>query len=235
MRFLLLMVVVWLTSVCAVAQETRCDAPAGAPMHLPHMAANASPINILAIGSASLVGPADAQPSSLPVLLAERLRAALPHRVVTLRIEWHRGELAGAMLPALRGALAPGGVTLVLWQTGTVEAIHRTPPAAFRAALADGTQIIHKAGADAILISPLYSRRMAEQVDARPYRAALLEVARAQGAAVFDRSELMRGWAEAGSLDLDATHRRDRQTTMARVNACLASALARGVLGSIAP
>lgn len=195
----------------------------GAGARLPH--AGVGRLEILALGSGSMMHLGGAAERSVPEMSAAMLRAALPGREVGLRMIGRRGATAAEMLVSLKEALAGGGVRLVLWQTGTVEAIRHVPPAAFRATLAEGLRLIAVSGADAVLVDPLYSRKLEERVDVRPYRAALQEAAAASGAVMFDRFGLMRGWAEAG-LDLDRTKRGDRASVIALVQGCLAEALA---------
>lgn len=220
------------------AEGPACPAvPPGAAAvaHLPRAAQHADRLDILALGSASTLGPGGKQQGSVADLLRQDLAGLMPRRAVTLRLFGKRGGTAAEMLGEIRASLAAASTSLVLWQTGTVEAVRRMPPAEFQAALAEGLRSAHDAGVDVILIDPPYSRRMGEKLDMRPYRAALLQAAEAGGAAVFDRFALMRGWAETGQFDLDRTSRKDRPAAMARLHECLAGALARQIVAALAP
>lgn len=219
----------------AHAQDAGCGplpASLTTAMRLPHIGAGR--LDILAIGSGSVLGPNGQEQGSLAAIFADRLRARLPDRLITLRVIGRRGETAEEMLGTLRMVMAQRMTKLVLWQTGTVEAIRKLPAPAFQATLGEGLRVIAEAQGDAILIDPQYSRRLVERVDVRPYRTALQEAAHAAGAAFFHRWGAMRAWSESGGLDLDRVNRRDRPMAMARLHACLGTALADQVVGAIA-
>jgi hypothetical protein len=202
-------------------------------MRLPHVTAETRRLAVLAVGSGSMQEPEGTAQRSMGEILSERLRAALPGRDVDVHVVSRRGQTATEMLVTLRTALADGHVRLVLWQTGTVEAIRGISLQAFRATLDDGLRVIHDAGADAVLIDPQYSRRLTERVDMRPYRRVLQDAAQAAGAVLFDRYTLMRVWAESGQLDLDRTSRNDRAAALERLQACLSEALVDNVLAGM--
>jgi hypothetical protein len=218
---------------------------------LPHVAAALKPggaLNILAVGSATVFGPetsaaADAaakspakpplQPSQtgFPWQAAHALEASVRGLRVNVTVIGRRGLTAGEMLDHLREELPRKPYTLVLWQTGTVDAVQDAAPDDFSQALADGAATVTAAGADLVLINPQYSRFLEANANLAPYAEALQAAATLPGVALFDRTELMRDWAESGAIDLERTAKADRPAAASRLHACLGKALARGLLG----
>ena len=232
--FFLLLLLLALPAHAAPACGLPLPAPAPA-MHMPHAAEQTGRLNVLAVGSGSLQENDGKDAHPIGSVITERLQQALPGRDISVRLISRRGQTAVEMLATLRSVLTEGGIDLVLWQTGTVEAIRAVPPTSFRATLDEGLRLIHVAGADAVLIDPQYSRRLTGKLDMQPYRRVLIEAAQSSGAALFDRFTLMKGWADSGRLDLDRTSRADRAAALAQLQTCLVDALARTVQAGVAP
>jgi hypothetical protein len=190
------------------------------------------PVNVLAVGSATTVGDqlgAD-RDSSFPFRMVEALHAALPKVSFALTLRGGRGMTAEDMLPLLQAALAGQHYQLVIWQTGTVEAVRGMRPDGMVAALQEGIDRAHDAGADVVLIDPQFSRFLRANADLDPYEAALQQVSVMPGVVLFRRFDVMRGWAENGEIDLERAREADRARMMARLNTCLGETLARFVL-----
>ena len=49
--------------------------------------------------------------------------------------------------------------SLVVWQTGTYDAVRGTDPEEFRASVSDGVEKLHEGGADVVLVNMQYSPR----------------------------------------------------------------------------
>ena len=225
-----------LAAVClapAASAQPRCAAPAAAAPAgaLPHTRAVLRPggrLDVLALGSASLLGPHGGVEGSLPDYMVQTLRPAAPGAMIHLTLRAARAEPVADMLAVLQRELAAHAYQLVLWQTGTVEALRRQPPPdQFRALLVQGADAVQQAGADLVLIDPPYSRLLESHAEIDPYRDALQEVAARPGALLFSRYALMRAWAESGQLDLEASARPDRRRTADLLRVCLGQALAR--------
>jgi hypothetical protein len=222
----------------AVAAESppACEVPADlvAPSHpLARLARALQPggrLEVLALGSGTLLGPRGGVEGSVPEQMAASLRAASPGASVRLTLHAARAETATEMLAALRRELAAHAYQLVLWQTGTVEAVRKLSPAQFRDTLADGAGAVAAANADLVLIDVPYSRLLESNSDLLPYRAAMQDVADHGAAILFRRYDLMRDWAKSGKIDLEEAGRRERTLTAERLRACLGEALAKLVL-----
>jgi len=233
-------------SVCPPADESAMEAAS-----LPHVAAALKPggtLNILAVGSATVFGPesnsaADAagknaakpplQPSQtgFPWQAAHALEAAVRGLRVNVTVIGRRGLTASEMLDRLDEELPKKSYRLVLWQTGTVDAVQGQPPGDFYQTLADGAATVAAAGADLVLIDPQYSRFLEANANLAPYAAALQAAGGLPGVALFHRTALMRDWAESGDIDLERTAKADRPAAAIRLHACLGRALAAALLG----
>ncbi len=196
------------------------------------------PVNILAVGSASTTGAKDAQPDgAFPYRMLDALRADLPQVTFHLTVRGGRGMSAEQMLPLVKDQVRQAPTQLVLWQTGTVEAIHAMRANRMREVLREGLDAIRQAGGSLVLIDPQFSRALRANTDIEPYETELLLVAGLPDAALFHRYELTRAWALQGRIDPERATTDARAAVLARLNTCLGQALARYVLSGagIAP
>ena len=197
---------------------------------MPQVAAALHPggrLDVLALGSASLLGARGGEAGSVPERMAAALRADVPGLTIRLTMRAGRTESAADMLATMRRELAAQPYQLVLWQSGTVEALRHLPPEQFGRTLAAGVDVALRAGADLVLIDMQFSRLLDRHADLTPYRAAMTAVALRPGVMLFPRYALMRGWAEDGQLDLEATPKPNRRRAAAQLRDCLGAALAR--------
>lgn len=186
-------------------------------------------------GPATTPGQAFAQQPSdraFPLQMAKQLRAMVPGADVEVAVRGGRGLLATEMLTLLTTELAATHYDLVIWQTGTVEAVRNLPPGEFGQTLSDGAEATQAAGADLVLVDPQFSRFLQANSNLDPYLQALQQVAALPGVVLFHRFDLMRGWANDGQIDLERAARSDRDKAVETLHACLGRSLARLVLAS---
>ncbi len=215
--------------------------------------------NVLAVGSATLFGPeaslmpvtttdqavsvgqpGSAPPSQMitgepserafPRQMAKALQVAVPGVDVRLTVRGGRGLTAAEMLSLIRSSLAERSYQLVIWQTGTVEAVRNTPPGEFAQLLSEGAEVVQQAQADLVLIDPQFSRFLQTNSNLEPYEQAFQQLASMPGVLLFRRFDLMRAWANDGQIDLERTAKSDRKRVVEVLHACLGSHLARMVL-----
>ncbi len=217
-------------AACAASDAfTTPEAPLD---HVAAAIAAGGPVNVLAVGSATTVGDqlgADRN-SAFPYRMVEALHAALPKVAFALTLRGGRGMTAEDMLPLLQAALEGQHYQLVIWQTGTVEAVRGMRPDGMVAALQEGIDRARASGADVVLIDPQFSRFLRANADLDPYQAALQQISVMPGVVLFRRFDVMRGWAEDGVIDLERARQADRARMMALLNTCLGETLARFVL-----
>ena len=143
-----------------------------------------------------------------------------------------RGMLASDMLAIIRSELVAHRYQLVIWQTGTVEAVRNIPAGSFYQTLADGSAAVADAGADLVLVDPQFSRFLHTNTDLDPYSQTLQQIAAQPNVVLFHRFELMRYWSGEGQIDLERTPKSQRVKTVEALHACLGVSLAKLVTAS---
>ena len=180
-------------------------------------------IAVVGTGSSILAGP-DRPLSAYPARLEEALKRRLPSvavKVVTLvRTRMSAEDLARGMAKLL----VDEKPDLVIWQTGTLDAIRRIEPDDFRAALEEGVETLHKGGADVILMNMQYSPRTDIMIALGPYADNMRVVAQQHEIPLFDRLAIMRHWSDTGAFDLYAA---GKDNVLAhRVHDCIGRSIA---------
>ena len=180
-------------------------------------------VAVVGTGSSILAGP-DGPRSAYPARLEAVLKQKLPSvavKVVTLaRTRMTAEDLAKGM----EKVLADEKPDLVIWQTGTLDAIRRIEPDNFRTALEEGVETLHKGGADVILMNMQYSPRTETMVALGPYADNMRVVAQQYEIPLFDRLAIMRHWSDTGAFDLYAG---GKDNVLAqRVHDCIGRAIA---------
>jgi hypothetical protein len=112
---------------------------------------------------------------------------------------------------------------LVIWQTGTVDAIRRVDVDEFRVALEAGVDILQAGGADVILMNMQYSPRTESMIQVSPYVDDMRAVAQQRDIPLFDRFAIMRYWSDEGAFDFYAAGRDNGLAQ--RVHDCLGRAI----------
>jgi acyl-CoA thioesterase I len=162
--------------------------------------------------------------------MVETLKAMRPSDRFELTVEGGRDMTAEAMLPILQRELAAHHYDLILWQTGTVEAVHGLRPDRLREVLQEGADALANAQADLVLVDPQFSRFMRANVDVSPYETVLQQMTGNPDVTLFRRFDLTQLWIGSGQVDLERASRDQRDGTIALLNTCLGEALARYVL-----
>ena len=228
-----------LAGLLAVAPARAEDAPATCEVpaylltsesSLPKVAEavkKAQKLDILVVGSrSSTINTADgtAYPGRLETILREKLPGVKVNVNVELQIKKTAEEVAAGLSKLVEGKRP----TLVVWQTGTVDAMRSIDPDDFRAAVDDGVAALQSAGTDVILMNLQYSPRTETMISAAPYIDNMRVVAQQHDVPLFDRFAVMRHWNEAGDFDLfSASHGLELAK---RVHDCLGRALSKFVI-----
>jgi hypothetical protein len=185
------------------------------------------PLDILVIGSrSSTINTSDgtAYPGRLQAILRERL----PGVAVNLSVELQVKKTAEEMASSFAKLVEAKKPTLVIWQTGTVDAMRSVDPDDFRSAVDDGVVALQNAGADVVLINLQYSPRTETMISVPPYLDNMRMVAQQHDVPLFDRFAIMRQWNDSGSFDLfSASHGLELAR---RVHDCLGRALSKFVI-----
>jgi hypothetical protein len=184
-------------------------------------------LDILVVGSrSSTINSSDgsAYPGRLQALLRERLPSVTVNVSVELQVKKTAEEVASGMVKLVE-AKKP---TLVIWQTGTVDAMRSIDPDDFRGALDEGVAALQNAGTDVVLMNLQYSPRTETMISVPPYLDNMRVVAQQHDVPLFDRFAIMRHWNEQGDFDLfSASHGVELAK---RVHDCLGRALSKFVV-----
>jgi hypothetical protein len=196
-----------LSSPAAAADGENCAPPAylvTTDTSLKRVAASLKDnlkLDVLVVGSRSstiLSAEGSAYPGRLQTLLRDRL----PGVAVNVAVELRPKRTAADVAAGLGAMVADKKPTLVIWQTGTFDAIRSIDPDEFRAALGKGVEATKQAGADIVLMNLQYSPRTETMINPAPYLDAMRVVAQEQEIPLFDRFAMMRHWNETGEFDL---------------------------------
>src|ERR1700686_5540142 len=184
-------------------------------------------LDILVVGSrSSTINTAEA--GAYPARLQATLKERLPSIAVNVSVEIQAkktAEEAAADFVKLVEAKKP---TLVIWQTGTVDAMRSIDPDDFRTAVDDGVAAMQNAGTDVVLMNLQYSPRTESMISAPPYLDNMRVVAQQHDVPLFDRFAIMHQWNEQGDFDLFSTAH--GLELAKRVHDCLGRALSKFVI-----
>jgi hypothetical protein len=195
---------------------------------------NGRPLDILVIGSRSstiLGSEASAYPARLQASLQERLVKATVNISLEIQPKKTAEETAGSLVKLMEGKKP----TLVIWQTGTVDALRSVDPDDFRNAVDEGVVALQNAGADVVLMNPQYSPRTEMMISVPPYVDNMRAVAQQRDVPLFDRFAIMHQWNDQGDFDLFSAS--PGIELAKRVHDCLGQALSKFVVDAahIAP
>ena len=210
-----------------------CDVPAyllsteSALLKVEAAIKNGQPLNMLLVGSRSSSIPS-LEASAYPAQLQAALKEKLPGVPINLSVELQNAKTAEDVAPTLVKLVEAKKPNLVLWQTGTVDAMRSADPDDFRGAVDEGVSTLQNAGTDVVLINLQYSPRTETMISVPPYLDNMRVVAQQHDVPLFDRFAIMRHWNDSGDFDLfSASHGVELAK---RVHACIGRALAKFVI-----
>jgi hypothetical protein len=185
------------------------------------------PLDILVVGSrSSTINTSEA--SAYPARLQAALKDRLPAIPVNLSVELQPKKTAEELASGFVKLVEEKKPILVIWQTGTVDAMRSIDPDDFRTAVNEGVSALQKAGADVILMNLQYSPRTETMISVPPYIDTMRAVAQERDVPLFDRFAIMRQWNEQGDFDLfNPTHGLELAK---QVHDCLGRALSKFII-----
>ncbi len=218
----------------APAAPSSCEVPAyllTTDSTLPKVAdavKNTHLLNVLVVGSRSSTIPSQ-EASAYPARLQAYLKEKLPAEVtVNLSVELLPKKTAEETHGDLVKLVEDKKATLVVWQTGTVDAMRSVDPDDFRGAVDEGVAALQKAGTDIVLMNLQYSPRTETMISAPPYLDDMRVVAQQHDIPLFDRFAIMQHWNDSGDFDFfSASHGLDLAK---RVHDCVGRALSKFVI-----
>jgi hypothetical protein len=188
-------------------------------------------LDITVVGSASsaLAGP-DGARFAYPAQLEQALRERLPGNEIKVTAHIEPRLTTADMATALPKIVAEDRPVLMIWQAGTVDALHGVEPEDFRVSLDQGLDAIAAANADVILMNMQFSPRTEAMLSVSPYADVMRWVTEQRSIVLFDRFGIMRYWSDEGTFDLySATN---GYAMAHRVHECIGRALAAQIINA---
>ena len=220
----------------AAGMTVACDIPdelIQVDDKLPHLAERLQakePVKIVAIGGASTTG-----------LAAGSSDLAYPHRLQEILTRWYpaspitvvnRGvprQTAQQMLERFPSDVFAEDPVLVIWETGTTDAVRGVGVDDFAAALQTGIDDLKARGIDIMLVDMQFSHSTTTVIDFERYLNALHRVGDVNDITVFPRFEMMRFWSEQNIFNFDGVAKDERASLAAKVYECIAGKLAEAI------
>jgi hypothetical protein len=201
-----LFIIHFLAGGAAAQRPDGCDVPGYllfGENELPHVAQAVKEkqqlaIAIIGTGSSTLAGP---EGKAYPAQLEAALKARLPN--VDLRVTTHAAvrQTAADMWQEVKKILYEQKPTLIVWQTGTVDAMRGIEPDEFGSVLNHAVEKARAAGTDVILMNMQYSPRTETMIAVGPYAENMRWVSQQRSVPLFDRLGIMRHWSDTGVFD----------------------------------
>lgn len=206
-RLAAVMLIVLLGGVPAVAQmpappkTTRCTVPpdliASDPA-LPGIAKrfhDRQPVVIVAIGGASTAGvAAGGAAAAYPHRLQEALARRHPGVPITVMNKGIPRQTTRDMIRRFATDVLAARPNLVIWETGTVDAVRAEEVEEFAMALDEGITDLRAGGAAVMLVNMQYNPGLTSVIDFGPYLDAMDRAADLDDVYLFDRYRIMRYW-----------------------------------------
>ena len=190
--------------------------------------------NILVVGAGSSQLPgANGAKNAYPARLQQALADQLKGVEVKVTTDIKASRTAAEMVKVLPTDLEAAKPVLMIWQTGTTDAMRAVDPDQFSQALDQGINMARGAGADVVLVNAQYSPRTESMIALSTYSEDMRWVALQQEVPLFDRFSIMRLWSDLGTFDLySATKKLD---IAERVHDCIGRLLADLVIAAAKP
>jgi lysophospholipase L1-like esterase len=174
---------------------------------------NHRPLKVVAIGSSSTQGYGASEPNqAYPAQLAARLKLHFPHSSIDILNRGVGGDDVDNMIIRFPKDVFAEKPDLVIWQTGTNDAINRIPVERFRTLLIGGLRDLRARKIDVILMTPQFAPQFVDVRGYDDYLSAMREAGKAVDVPVFDRFDPSRIWstdrhfAESPVLTKDGLH-----------------------------
>lgn len=233
MRALLVVAALLLAGPAAGQGLQACAVPdplavAGHPLRdLANTLKTGNEIRVVVVGTASSAGAGVSAPEKGYVhRLQAELAALFPERTFVVENRSTRGRTAAEMLTQLEAEIVKQPPALLVWQTGTVDAVNNVDVGEFGATIENGIAQLHAHRIDVVLVTPQFSRRSTAMVNFEPYVEQMEWAAASQDAVLFHRFDIMRYWVDAGMVDFAIGDRARARELADQVHGCIGRLLA---------
>ena len=191
-------------------------------------------LNVIVVGAGSSQLPgASGERNAYPARLQQALADQLKGVEVKVTTDIKASRTAAEMVKVLPANLSAAKPALMIWQTGTTDAMRAVDPDQFSHALDAGINTAREAGADVVLVNAQYSPRTESMIALSTYSEDMRWVALQQEVPLFDRFSIMRLWSDLGTFDLySATKKLD---IAEQVHDCIGRLLADLIVAAATP
>lgn len=217
----------------SAAGDAACPVDDDAFAYEPHLPATLAAlqageaVTIVAIGGASTEGRAAGSPEATwPARFAEALKERYPDAAITLVVKAVARETTANMAARFARDVLALQPTLVIWETGTADAVRQTDIDEFRSALQSGIDQLRSTAAEIVLMDMQYSRLTHSVIHFNRYLVLMRGVADVNDIPLFPRYEIMYDWAEMGLLDTPERSAEARRAFADRLYRCVGRAVA---------
>jgi len=185
------------------------------------------PLIIVAIGGASTAGVAAGSPAkAYPQQLQDALERRHPDMPVTVINKAIPRQTARDMVGRFAADVLAVKPNLVIWETGTVDAVRAVDVQDFAGTLQDGIAALRAGGAAVMLVDMQYNPSLRAVIDFGPYLDALHHAADLDGAYLFRRYDIMRYWSDNGRFALVDVPRGTQAVLAGEIYRCLGETMA---------
>jgi lysophospholipase L1-like esterase len=216
-------------ALAAGNSDPRCNAPRELIEDEPQLPTLAKqfkeqrPINIVVIGGASTAGNGEA---SYPLFLETALRQHHPDIQINVLNRGVSGQTTEQMTARFPKDVYANTPSLMIWETGTVDAVRSENTDDFATTLTEGIAALRAHDVPVMMIDMQYNSSTVSVINFEPYLNALHQTAQLQDVFLFGRFDLMKYWSEAGSFDFINVPREKRNTLARDFYECLGERLA---------
>lgn len=219
---------------CAVARDTAFLAGP-----LPRVAARLAaqgPLKVMVYGTAPTPAMGLGDPSkAYPAQFEAELRRLKPAIAVEVSVRVQRDWLAAEMAKTILAEAVSAKPDLIIWQTGTAEAVQGIDVPRFSEMLGEGLDALRQVGMDVVLITPQYRRRTSSVIDLKSYIDDMERIAGSRDTVLFRRYHVMAQYAAAGIARLDQANREAQMTAAVFVHECIGRLLAAEIIEASRP
>lgn len=228
-------------AIVAPAAANICDAPSDETFiafGLPRLATKLKarePVTIMVVGTgSSLDYGTEPAGRAYPARLLTELRKLRPVPPVTVLNRSVRQETAAMIVKRLDREITTGNPDLVIWQTGSTDAVKRVGVTEFGEALDTGIDMIHRRDIDLLFITPQFMPQAAAVSQFDDYVEYMEQIAQSRRVPLLNRFDIMRYWSESGAIPMDPTGKEEKLKLLDTVQACVAEQLARAIVSAVA-
>lgn len=187
-------------------------------------------LKIVALGSSSTLGMGASGPdAAYPARLEAALKAHLPFAAIQVVNKGMSRQSARQMLDRLTSDVLSERPALVVWETGTAEAVRGAEVDDLVSALLTGVDKMGEAGIDVLLMDTQYSRSTARIINFQPYVDAIGQVAGMRDLVLFPRYLVMRTWVDEDRFSFTDKPPAEARKIADQIYDCLGRLLARTI------